>query len=433
MSECIRGAVGAPSRVLAPLRSTIWNAPTPIHDSTVRGSTPLEEAGGVVPMAQVSERRLITISANTAWFLHNFRGGLIRSLVLKGYRVVVLAPEDAYFGRLQALGCEVLDMPMDNKGTNPVRDAGLFLRFQKQYHRLKPTVALHFTIKPAIYGGFAARILGIPYVSTIPGLGTPFIRENWVTRVVEVLYRASQKRAERIFFLNNEDHNVFLSRRLAPPQRLEILGGEGVDLEHFPMTDLPGGSEFRYLFIGRLLRDKGVMEFVDAARRVRATASHSRFQLLGPCGVENRSAIQRETLDAWVKEGIVEYLGETDDVRPHISRAHCIVLPSYREGSPRALLEGAAMGRPLIATDATGSRDIVDDGVTGFLCRTHDADDLADKMQRLLNLPVGLRRAMGEAGRAKVERQFSEDRLIGRYRSIIDGIAVRIGTQRPPG
>ena len=386
----------------------------------------------MVSWVQARERRVIAISANTAWFVHNFRGGLIRSLVLAGYRVVVLAPEDAYFEQLRALGCEVLDMPMDNKGTNPLHDVGLFLRFLNQYRRLKPVAVLHFTIKPAIYGSFAARTLRIPYVNTIPGLGTPFIRENWVTRVVEVLYRASQKSAERMFFLNDDDHQVFLNRRLAPPERMEVLGGEGVDLEHFPLTDFPGDTEFRFLFIGRMLRDKGVMEFVVAARRVRATASHARFQLLGPCGVENRTAIQRDLLDSWVREGIVEYLGGTNDVRPYVAQAHCIVLPSYREGSPRALLEGAAMGRPLIATDVTGCRDIVDDGVNGFLCRTCDAEDLAEKMQRVLNMPTELRRAMGEAGRAKVEREFSEERLISSYRTIIDRIATGTPVQGRP-
>jgi glycosyltransferase involved in cell wall biosynthesis len=297
-----------------------------------------------------------------------------------------------------------------------------FSDFKELYRRLKPTMALHFTIKPAIYGSFAARKLRIPYVNTIPGLGTPFIRENWVTRVVEVLYRLSQARAERMFFLNDDDHQVFLSRHLATPERMEVLRGEGVDLEHFPVTDFPDDTDFRFLFIGRMLRDKGVVEFVEAARKMRSTASHARFQLLGPCGVENRTAIPREMLDAWVREGIVEYLGEVNDVRPHIARAHCIVLPSYREGSPRALLEGAAMGRPLIATDATGCRGIVDDGVNGFLCRTRNAEDLAEKMQRVLNMPAEARRAMGEAGRAKVEREFSEGRLINRYRNIIDQI-----------
>ena len=404
----------------------------PINNSSLGGSNPLDEVGGVVFSTRASEKRVIAISANTAWFLYNFRSGLIRSLVQAGYRVVLLAPKDAYFEHLDALGCDVLDMPMDNKGTNPVRDAGLFLRFRKEYRRLKPSVILHFTIKPAIYGSFAARTLGVPYVNTIPGLGTPFIQENWVTRVVEVLYRASQKRAERLFFLNDDDHEVFLRRRLAPPQRMEVLRGEGVDLEHFPLTDFPGDNEFRFLFIGRMLRDKGVMEFVAAARRVRASASHARFQLLGPCGVENRTAIRSNMMDAWVSEGIVEYLGETNDVRPHIAQAHCIVLPSYREGSPRALLEGAAMGRPLIATDATGCRGIVDDGVNGFLCRPRNAEDLAEKMQRVLNMPAELLRAMGEAGRAKVEREFSEERLIHRYRSIIDGIAIGARIQDRP-
>jgi len=314
---------------------------------------------------------------------------------------------------------------MDNKGTNPVRDLALTLAYRKLFRRLRPAVVLHYTIKPVIYGSLAARTLGVPCVNMITGLGTAFIRDNWLTRIVEYLYRVSQEKAEGIFFLNEDDPQLFLDRRLSPPERMERLPGEGIDLNHFPPVPTTDDGEVRFLLIARMLRDKGVVEFVQAARIVRAKAPSARFQLLGRVGVANRTAIGRETLESWVKEGIVEYLGETDDVRPVIAQAHCVVLPSYREGVPRTLLEGAAMERPIIATDTVGCRDVVEHGVNGFLCRVRDAEDLAAQMVRLLEMPVKERSAMGHAGRRKVEQEFDERIVISRYLEKIGNIVNR--------
>jgi glycosyltransferase involved in cell wall biosynthesis len=362
----------------------------------------------------------IAISSNTAWSLFNFRGGLIRTLISADFRVVVLAPVDDYSVRLAALGCEVIDLPMDNKGSNPLHDGSLALAYRREFRRLRPAISLHYTIKPVIYGSIAARSLGIPCVNMITGLGTAFIRDNWLTRVVESLYRVSQRQAERIFFLNEEDQKLFLERQLVPVERVERLPGEGINLEYFSPTPYPASEHICFLLIARLLRDKGVVEFVEAARKLRHEFPQARFQLLGPIGVANRTAIERETLDSWVAEGVVEYLGETDDVRPFISQAKCLVLPSYREGVPRTLLEGAAMERPIIATDTVGCRDVVDDGVNGFLCRVQDAGDLAEKMRQFIQQPITVSRAQGSAGRLKVMREFDERLVIDRYLEVID-------------
>lgn len=365
----------------------------------------------------------IALASNTAWNLYNFRGGLIRRLLEEGAAVTVVAPPDTFSEKLAGMGCEVIGLPMDNKGTHPARDLRTLRDFHRVYRQARPEVALHFTIKPVIYGSLAARMLGIPVANTITGLGTAFLREGWLMRVVESLYRVSQRWPQRVFFQNRDDHDLFVGRGLVPAEKAERLPGSGVDLERFAPAAYPGNPAPVFLLVARLLRDKGVVEFVEAARRVRAHHPRARFQLLGPLGVANRTAIPAEEVAGWVAEGVVEYLGETGDVRPALAAADCIVLPSYREGVPRTLLEAAALGRPLIATDVPGCREVVADGDNGYLCRAQDANDLADRMERFIGLPVEARRALGEAGRAKVEREFDERFVIERYLRVIGEMA----------
>lgn len=198
----------------------------------------------------------VVISSNTAWSVFNFRIGLIRSLLASGQKVVVLAPKDNYSQHLQELGCLVIDLPMDNKGINPIKDIALIITYRRLYCELQPSVVLNYTIKPVIYGALAARSLGITYISTITGLGTAFIRDNWLTRVVEKLYCVSQYNVSKIFFQNNDDLNLFRERKLVPIKRAQRLPGSGVDLTYFPVTPLPYGP-LCFLMIARLVRDKG--------------------------------------------------------------------------------------------------------------------------------------------------------------------------------
>lgn len=364
-------------------------------------------------------RRIVLVS-NTAWYLFNFRRGLISALLERGDQVIGAAPADNFSQRLSALGCEVVDLPMDNMGTSPLRDLATWGRFRRTYLELTPDVVLHFTIKPVIYGTLAARSLGVPVVNTITGLGTAFLRGGPVQAVVERLYRVSQRWPTRIFFQNPDDLGLFVGRGLVPKDRVARLPGSGVDLERFAPRHGPTGTAPVFLLIARLLWDKGVREFAEAARVLRREDPRLRFQLLGPLGVANQTAVSKVDLDRWVSEGLVEFLGETDDVRPWIEQADCVVLPSYREGTPRTLLEAAAMGRPVIATDVPGCREVLTDGVTGLLCRVRDSVDLADKMRQMAGLAPELRAAMGMAGRAKMEWEFDQRIVIDRYLEAID-------------
>ena len=283
----------------------------------------------------------VIIALNTAWNLYNFRAGLIRALVAEGYEVVAVAPLDEYAARLSELGCRFVPLAMDNRGTHPGRDLLLLLRFYLVLRRERPDVYLGYTVKPNIYGSLAAHLLGIPVVNNIAGLGTVFIKDNWLTRLVRWLYRVALSRSRCVFFQNNDDLDLFVNAGLVGPGKVARLPGSGIDLRAFqpaPMRPLIG-RPFGFLLVARMLRDKGVIEYVDAARLVRRNFPDVEFCLLGFVGVQNPTAISSEQMAVWVKEGVVCYLGATDDVKPHLAAADCVVLPSYREGTPRSLLE----------------------------------------------------------------------------------------------
>lgn len=368
-------------------------------------------------------KRKVIIAVNTAWSAYNFRAGLIRTLAAEGYEVVVVSPPDEYGVRLLELGCRFVPLAMDNRGTHPGRDLLLLLRFIWFLRKERPDVFLGYTVKPNIYGSLAAHVLRIPVVNNITGLGTVFIKDSWLTRLVCWLYRVALSRSCCVFFLNDDDLEMFVKAGLVAPEKVARLPGEGIDLRAFqpvPVVSLNGRS-FRFLLVARMLWDKGVLEYVDAARVVRQIYPDVEFNLLGFLNVQNPTAISSEQMAAWVNEGIVRYLGATDDVRPYFAEADCVVLPSYyREGTPRSLLEAAAMGRPIITTDAIGCRDVVDDGVNGFFCKPRDAVDLAEKMEKMILLDPQRRSEMGKMGRQKVEREFDEKIVIERYLAVIE-------------
>ena len=373
----------------------------------------------------------LVISSNTAWSLFNFRAGLIRALVSEGYEVVAVAPYDEYAPRLAALGCRYVPLAMDNKGTHPGRDLLLLCRFWLLLKREQPAVLLGYTVKPNIYGSLAAHVLGIPVINNIAGLGVVFVKDSFLTKIVKVLYRLALSRSVLVFFQNNDDLQMFVNAGLVRSDKTGRLPGSGVDLSHYvPMAHSSTSSEegedkengaFRFLLAARMLWDKGVGVYVEAARLVKQRYPHVEFCLLGFLDVKNPTAISREQMSEWIDEGVIRYLGVTDDMKTALSEADCIVLPSfYREGVPRLLLEAAAMACPIITTDAVGCREVVDDEVNGFLVRSRDANDLAEKMVRMIELPPETRALMGKAGRKKMELEFDEKIVIRHYLEVAD-------------
>ncbi|TQP65954.1 glycosyltransferase family 4 protein [Vibrio cholerae] len=355
--------------------------------------------------------------ANTAWSVFNFRHSLIKELLSCGVELYVIAPEDKFSAKLSEMGCQVLDLPMQAKGVNPIADLGLMLRLLRHYREIKPDFIIHYTIKPNIYGSLAAKLAGIPSLAITTGLGYTFVNQNVVSQVAQQLYNFAFRYPQEVWFLNEDDRSVFLEHHLIEPDKAVLLHGEGVNLNHFVPSDKPQLDEnVRFLLIARMLRDKGVCEFVEAARQIRQRYPNAIFQLLGDCSVLNPSVIGREEIALWEKEGIVEYLGTTDDVRPIIAQADCLVLPSYyREGIPRTLMEGAAMAKPIITTDNVGCRDVVLDGQTGYLCEVKNAKALAQRCEQFLTLSDSEKQAMGKAGRSFMEAKFDEKLVIKQY------------------
>jgi glycosyltransferase involved in cell wall biosynthesis len=364
---------------------------------------------------QLNARPLVAIVANNAWNLYNFRGNLIRSLLNAGYSVLTITPSGEYCEKLQAMGCEHAPILMDNKGTNPLRDARLLMELLLLLRGRQPDLLMAFTVKPNVYASIAARAHGIPVINSIEGLGTAFVAENWLMKVVCGLYRFALSGSKKVIFLNEEDRQLFLERRLVNADKTLRIPGLGVDLQRFQPSPLPEGP-VTFLLTGRMLWDKGVGEFVAAARLVLDRHPHVKFQLLGFLDVENPTAINRSQMDAWVEEGVVTYLGTTDRVADVIAQSTCIVLPSYyREGVPRSLMEAAAMSRPIITTDWVGCKEVVSDGDTGYLCLPKNHDDLAQKMLKIINMPKEGLAAMGARGRKKMELEFDERQVIETY------------------
>ena len=358
----------------------------------------------------------ILLSANSSWNIAHFRSGLIRGLKGDGYRIAVAAPEDEHSDLVRALGADFLPIPIASAGTSMIEDARLFLRYCEIMREVRPQAFLGFTAKPNIYGSLAARMSGVRIINNITGLGTVFIKRSILTPIVMALYRLALRGSSTVFFQNRDDLELFVAKGLVRKGKTELVPGDGVDLDRFsPARSAQKPGPFRFLLIARLLWDKGVGEFVEAARIVRQHHPDVMFQLLGPSEVENRTAIPAATLQEWADEGIVELLGEIDDVRPAIAASDCVVLPSYREGLPRTLLEGSAMGKPLVATDVPGCRDVVLDGETGFLCEVRSAESLAKAMRRMLELPPKQRLEMGRRGRSNVELNFGEPLVVAKY------------------
>lgn len=376
----------------------------------------------------LSQQTTISLSANTSWYLFNFRASTICALVAAGHRVVCLSPPDDYSPRLTQLGAEWQSLPMDNAGTHPGRDLALLGLFVRQYRALRPAVAFHFTIKNNVYGTWAARTLGIPAVNNVSGLGTAFIHPGPVAAVVRTLYRLSQPLAHRVFCQNAEDFELLRQRRLAPSDRLELLPGSGVDLLRFH----PGlriarepGAPLRLLYAGRMLADKGLHELLDAVQRVNAGGVRCQLDLCGFAGVGNVSAIDEATLLEWAQRSGVRWLGPCDDMPSVYAQADAVVLPSYREGMPRSLLEAAAMGLPAVATDVPGCRHIVRNGENGLLCQAHSADSLHVALEQLLAMTDTERQALGSAGRARVEAEFDEQLVVKAALKVVDEVLRR--------
>ncbi|HFI9397022.1 TPA: glycosyltransferase family 4 protein, partial [Vibrio parahaemolyticus] len=361
--------------------------------------------------------KIIAITANTSWYLFNFRKNTILTLLNEGYKVVVISPKDEYSEKLNALGVEYHHISIDQGGTNPVKDMVTFWGFLRLYKKIKPDVVLNFTPKNNIYSTLAGSVFGTKAINNIAGLGMVFINENITARLARLLYKVSQPNAHTIFFQNEEDRELFRKYKLAPMDITDRVPGSGVELSRFTITPSCDDGITRFLLIARMLYDKGIGHYVEAARELKAKYGDSvEFRLLGFLDVNNPSAVSKYEMQAWVDEGIVDYLGVSDSVEKEIAQVDCMVLPSfYREGVPKSLLEACAMGKAIVTTDNVGCRETVEDGLNGFLCEPRSTSSLTEKLERMITLSHAERLAMGCQSRLKVEKEFDEKIVISKY------------------
>jgi len=351
----------------------------------------------------------IVIISHYSPSLINFRGDLIRTMVELGHEVICLGPEAGFEQPLQELGADYRQIPLHRTGLNPLKDVKTLFSLRKVLKEIKPDIVFSYTVKPIVYGSIAGHMAGVRRMyALISGLGYVFIRQTFkqrlLTQIVAFLYRRGLKYNQVVFFQNPDDLHLFVSESIVPKTAKPVLvNGSGVNIEKFAFAP-PKLSPVTFLLIARLIKDKRILEDVESARLLKQKYPAAKFQLLEPLDI-NPAAITQEQLERWTKEGIIEYLGKTNDVRPYIADASVYVLPSYREGTPRSVLEAMSMGRPIITTDAPGCRETVIDGRNGFLVPVKDVDTLKSAMEKFILKP-DLIVQMGKQSRIIAEEKY---------------------------
>lgn len=349
----------------------------------------------------------ILILANHSGGLYDFRKDLIAELK-KHANVTVAVPHNDRWEELHKLADRVIELPVDRRGRNPLHDSNLFQQYCAMLKEVKPDLVLTYTIKPNIYGGLACRMAHIPYAVNITGLGSAIENGGWLKRFVLMLYKLALKGAKVVFFENTGNRDTLVAAGVVPNGRDVVLNGAGINLENYPCQTYPQEGPVRFLFVGRVMHEKGVDELFAAAKRMKQKYGDGvEFHIVG-----SFEEAYKPVMDELEQAGVVKYHGYQSDIKSFYAMASCIVLPSYHEGMSNVLLEAAASGRPLITSDIPGCREAVENGVSGYLRPIKDADALYAAMQRFAELPEGWRAEMGRCGRDRMEQNFSKTAVV---------------------
>lgn len=351
----------------------------------------------------------ILILANNDVGLYKFRKELIESL-LKEHEVHISLPFGDFVNNMVELGCVYHNVEFDRHGTNPIKELGQISYYKKLIKTVAPDVVFTYTIKPNVYGGMACASLKIPYFCNITGLGTAIENNGIMQKITLLLYRFGLKKASHVFFQNAQNLQFMLKNNIINCE-YTLLPGSGVNLQRFPFADYPINQEnINFLFIGRVMKDKGIDELLAAAKYIKSKYPNTNFDIVGGFDGDYEN-----TINTAAKEGYIVYHGQQSDVKPFVYNAHCVILPSYHEGMANVLLEGAASGRPVIASDIAGCRETFDDGISGFTCNAKSVESLVDAIEKFISLPYEQKQQMGVAGRKKVEQQFDRQIVVDTY------------------
>ena len=356
----------------------------------------------------------IILFANTFEYFV-LRINFLKELKNSGYKIFLIGSSDKFKKDFDNMGIETVHLTIKRKSKNPITEFCLLIKLFKILNQIKPNIILSFTIKPVIYCGILNRFLKIPIISTMTGTGPYFFKHDLFNFFMRKLFKFSQKKTTKVVVQNKDDLDFFIKNNLITNAQSIVIPGFGIDANYFSISACPKNQNVTFLLIARMLWNKGIGEYLEAARNIKKNKPHINFQLLGTIDKENAYCISQEQMDSWVEEKLVKYLGYVDDVRPFISKANCIVLPSYREGMPRALLQACSMGRPIITTNVPGCRDVVIHNKNGFLCEAKNSKDLTDKMINFINLSLSEKIKMGNEGRKIAEKNFDENIVIKKY------------------
>ncbi len=367
--------------------------------------------------------KTITIIYNTSYYIYKFRLNLIKELQKQGYQIVTIAPYDDYSAKLKGFGIKHHNINMSQYGMNPLKELITMYEIYSALKKYNPEYSLHYTIKPNIFGNIVASLAGVKVINNIAGAGKAFSNDGVFQKFIKLLFKYSLSKSEKVFFQNFDDMNLFLDNGIIKKSICERIPGSGVDLEKYNFIPLQNSKTINFLFIGRLLKQKGIKYYLEAAEKVLKNGYDLKFFVVGEYEENNTDYIDKKVLDKYLQREQIHYYGSVspDEIPNIISNAHCVVLPSYyREGVPRSLLEAAAMGKPIITTDNVGCREVVDEGKNGFKCEIKNADCLAEKMVKFIELPFEKKLEMSDYGRKKIEKEFDEKIVIQAYLDTIN-------------
>lgn len=352
------------------------------------------------------KKQKVLILANSSGGLYDFRNELVVKLLEK-YQVVVSLPDKVRTKELAQEGCKVVYTPINRRGVNPLEDMKLLQSYRKLLQQEKPDLVLTYTIKPNIYGGFCCGRRKIPYISTVTGLGSTFQKEGFLLKMIVAMYRIGLKKAVCVFFQNEENKNIFEKYHIKG-RASRLVNGSGVNLRRHALEPYPGGDEVRFLFVGRMMKEKGIEELLSAARKLHG--QRILFELLGYCDED-----YQDRLDEEEREGVIRQLGFHPDVHEYLKNCSALVLPTYHEGMSNVLMEASATGRPVITTNISGCREIFEEGITGFGCEPKNSQDLICALEKFLKLSQEEREKMGQNARKKVEQEFDREKVVQAY------------------
>lgn len=366
-------------------------------------------------MGKEIKKKKILFLANHFITLFSFRKELIQRLITEGHDIYLSIPEDEnrYF---ENLGCHVIVTAIDRHGLNPYKDLKLIFFYKKLLSKINPDIIFSYTIKPNIYGCFAS---GKKYkqICNITGTGATFLKDNWISKMCRILYRYSVRNCYKVFFQNKGDCELFLKYNMVTNYNWEMLPGSGVNLEYFLVEPMPTGNNVNFIFIGRVMKLKGIDEYLKAARIIKENNENVSFYIAG----WNEEAEYKRIVSRYEQDGIVKYIGFQKNIKEWIKRCHCTVLPSHGgEGIPNVLLESAAMGRICIGSNISGTKEVIEDGVTGFLFDAYDTAGLVEAIQKVISLDNKQRTIMGLSGRKKIEKEFNRQIVIQKYLEEMD-------------